>query len=410
MFQHLLTKKGIIMEWQFGPTSLSLHPLDELDYIPDWKPGQKTAIQILVDKEHVELLMSGRVQAILGQKWTKYAHSVFFRRLIGAVSYLTLFTATIIFTDCAETPTELMVFKGANCIVILVATWKLTVEMREMWGFGLRDYFGTKGSMFLENITSLIFCSCVCMVYILRLVEILGPEPPSAERPVAEPILLAMASVFGWCYILFFFLGFKLTGPFIVMIFRMLVGDVLRFVSIYSVFLMGFSTAFYVLWGQSGPMAYIHQLESNFLMMVGDFDTFYGHSSLSENRVVTVLFMIFYIVLVTILLVNLLIAMMGSTYATISDDADKQWLLEWARIIYSLEQEMSPEEKEKLKYWEEKEVDKVKARYIRVYDANSKHQERGWLDEANSDSLSFSRRISSPRITPLRGMSIADGE
>eukprot|EP00669_Euglena_mutabilis_P000762 TRINITY_DN10997_c0_g1_i2.p3 TRINITY_DN10997_c0_g1~~TRINITY_DN10997_c0_g1_i2.p3 ORF type:complete len:109 (+),score=51.11 TRINITY_DN10997_c0_g1_i2:555-881(+) len=61
MFQHLLTKKGIIMEWQVlehrlplhddpflgqqvlehhgvavRPTSLSLHPLDELDYIPDW--------------------------------------------------------------------------------------------------------------------------------------------------------------------------------------------------------------------------------------------------------------------------------------------------------------------------------------------------------------------------------------
>lgn len=59
-------------------------------------------------------------------------------------------------------------------------------------------------------------------------------------------------------------------------------------------------------------MAYVQQLESNFLMMVGDFDTFYGHSSLSQNRLVAILFMMFYIVLVTILLVNLLIAMMGA--------------------------------------------------------------------------------------------------
>lgn len=35
----------------------------------------ETPAPILVDKEHVELLMSGRVQAILGQKWTKYAHT-----------------------------------------------------------------------------------------------------------------------------------------------------------------------------------------------------------------------------------------------------------------------------------------------------------------------------------------------
>lgn len=42
-------------------------------------------------------------------------------------------------------------------------------------------------------------------------------------------------------YFLFFCRGFKTVGPFVVMIYRMITGDLLRFVSIYLVFVMGFS-------------------------------------------------------------------------------------------------------------------------------------------------------------------------
>ena len=42
-------------------------------------------------------------------------------------------------------------------------------------------------------------------------------------------------------YFLFFCRGFKTVGPFVVMIYRMIMGDLLRFVSIYLVFVMGFS-------------------------------------------------------------------------------------------------------------------------------------------------------------------------
>lgn len=42
-------------------------------------------------------------------------------------------------------------------------------------------------------------------------------------------------------YFLFFCRGFKTVGPFVVMIYRMIMGDLIRFVSIYLVFVMGFS-------------------------------------------------------------------------------------------------------------------------------------------------------------------------
>ena len=83
-----------------------------------------------------------------------------------------------------------------------------------------------------------------------------------------------------------------------------------------------------------------------------------------------VVLMITFIVVVSILLLNLLIAMMGDTYAryasffylgvwllnvarSISQEADKRWHLEWARIIFSVENEMGEYERlhPENKYW-----------------------------------------------------------
>jgi len=68
----------------------------------------------------------------------------------------------------------------------------------------------------------------------------------------AEIAALAIASILGWGYMLFFVMAFRLTGPFVVMIYEMLLNDVLRFCIIYVVFLAGFSQTFFVLFEQNG--------------------------------------------------------------------------------------------------------------------------------------------------------------
>ena len=68
----------------------------------------------------------------------------------------------------------------------------------------------------------------------------------------AEIAVLAIASILGWGYMLFFVMAFRLTGPFVVMIYQMLFNDVLRFFIIYAVFLSAFSQAFFVLFDYNG--------------------------------------------------------------------------------------------------------------------------------------------------------------
>jgi len=68
----------------------------------------------------------------------------------------------------------------------------------------------------------------------------------------AYTIVLAIVSIIGWGYMFFFVMAFQLTGPFVFMIYEMLVNDVLRFCVIYMVFLAGFSQAFFVLFNNNG--------------------------------------------------------------------------------------------------------------------------------------------------------------
>ncbi|PIO53471.1 hypothetical protein TELCIR_25193, partial [Teladorsagia circumcincta] len=41
--------------------------------------------------------------------------------------------------------------------------------------------------------------------------------------------------------------GMKFVGPFVLMVYKIIVGDMLRFLLIYSVFVLGFAEAFYVI-------------------------------------------------------------------------------------------------------------------------------------------------------------------
>jgi hypothetical protein len=72
----------------------------------------------------------------------------------------------------------------------------------------------------------------------------------------AQIAALAIASILGWGYVLFFVMAFRLTGPFVVMIYQMLFNDVLRFCIIYMVFLVGFSQTFYILFDYNGKQKY----------------------------------------------------------------------------------------------------------------------------------------------------------
>jgi len=150
-------------------------------------------------------------------------------------------------------------------------------------------------------------------------------------------------------------LGWKLTGPFVVMISRMLRHDIARFIIIYVNILIGMATAFYAFEEDDdveGPTVFGNRIEKLFLIMFGNIDIEDFTANLRTKWFGTVL-VIIYIILVTVLLLNLLIAMMANTYNQVEARSNLEWLLAYAQIITEIEREMGRSSLlgDKVKYW-----------------------------------------------------------
>jgi hypothetical protein len=98
--------------------------------------------------------------------------------------------------------------------------------------------------VFLENCLACSFCICILLARILRICAI-----------EMEATLLSIAALLGWGYMLFFTMPFRFTGPFVIMIYKMLFNDVLRFCIIYTVFLAGFSQSFFIIFNNDGKLS-----------------------------------------------------------------------------------------------------------------------------------------------------------
>jgi hypothetical protein len=141
--------------------------------------------------------------------------------------------------------------------VVISTLLKAFLEIREITTVGIRSYFTLSGSGFLENFLSFFFCLFMFLVFFLRSI--------ASEF---EDAALSIAVVIAWSYLGFFFLGFRKTGPFVVMIYKMLIADMFRFGIIWIAFLLGFSQAFYVIFEEKGIIAYLTRVKECFVAML----------------------------------------------------------------------------------------------------------------------------------------------
>ncbi|CAF0965109.1 unnamed protein product [Rotaria sordida] len=308
MFSFLLDERKIV-QWRYGPVWCVLYPLDELElgFQQEGRDTPPGALELIVQNAQAELIMHPRIIDLVDRKWECFARRLFFRRFLVTLIYLFIF---IITTILSQTRIETTKGKGKKMVVISVqhpdgihqivciigrlivlagAILKGKSEIREMTNVGIRKYFQATGAAFLENCLSCSFCCGIIIVNILHLLDI-----------QAQTIVLALVSIIGWGYMLFFVMAFQLTGPFVFMIYEMLFHDVLRFCIIYMVFLAGFSQAFFVLFNNNGFGGFLVSIKQCFFGMLGDFDL--DHYTGTSFQYISVSLLVIYVVVVSILL------------------------------------------------------------------------------------------------------------
>ncbi|VDN94168.1 unnamed protein product [Brugia pahangi] len=155
----------------------------------------------------------------------------------------------------------------------------------------------------------------------------------------------------------------KFIGPFVLMIYTILSRDLSRFFLIYAIFLIGFSQAFYIIFMSCNrqkaeyqnttlskdtdgimdhPMEAIMRI---FIMTIGEFMVFYRKMVTLCDRTMMIYIgkamFIIYELFVSVMQLNLLIAMMGRTYDLISG-TQTEWKRQWAQVILMLEFSLNP--------------------------------------------------------------------
>ena len=400
MFEALVELEAQV-QWSYGPVSCVILPLRELDFIVGEPRG---AIEWLVHNNHVEILQTTRVRELLDKKWAAFGQRLFMRKFRATCIYLAAFVATIVWgprgyatgPQCAAVeglartlcygvagvaPTLLpgawpstnataalldhdawqWAVVLAEFVVVAGAVTKFERKVAEMRQETLRGYLAVTGAERIENYASVAFCLLVFTVAGARAASL----PALASYIPALRVLQCAAGAF---YSLYFLLGFRLTGHFVVMLGRML-NDVYRFLAVSFVFVLFFSSAFAVSLDAGGG--------SFFEIMSACMGTTFGAVDVvdmqkgSPNPLLSGVLVVVTTVTMPVLLGNVLVAMMSDTYTAISEAAAGVWFQQRARISFSLEAEMRPEERSdpRNKYW----VDVGGQRFLQVMEVNRQH-------------------------------------
>lgn len=224
-------------------------------------------------------------------------------------------------------------------LVIVTTILYLIQAFKEAHFLGARVFIDSL-LMVPSRVLFLISCAVKLMMVVARF---------TCTQKVED--ILAVLSMLGTApYYLFFCRGYKTVGPFVTMIYNMIVGDLLRFVTIYLVFVMGFSQAYYCIYrsysnpdGSTNPMETpIQSILLMFVASLSNFSDLYSNLRFTKQRLVGQILFILYMVIAAILLINMLIAMMGNTYQRIAE-MKNEWMRQWARIVLVVEREVSPE-------------------------------------------------------------------
>lgn len=387
-----LVEEGKVDQWTYGAVTCSVYPLDNgLDNISSSTGA--SALELIILRGHLKFFENKRINDLFERKWVHFGERKVKHQLLLETFQLVCLAGFVFLRknfvegepgipsvgdkECASaesnatsnssqvaamtpSPWEFFLYYALLAIVVGGAALHFKTEVRKLFDSrGLASFIQQPTVSFLKSISFMLyFLGLSCFVYLHFFSQCIW----------CEQLVLGLTCPIAWSSIFFYLLAWKSTGTLVIMIGEMLVKDVLRFLSVYVVFLVGFSQAFFVLDNnQKGLLGLRFGLLTLFEATLGDFELGDAKKEgLTSSTFLSLALIVMFVVIVAVLMINLLIAMMGSTYELIEENALLRWRMERARIISRIEQEMSENERQDdpNKYY----VELQDKRFLQVYD------------------------------------------
>ncbi|CAO2603360.1 Transient receptor potential cation channel subfamily V member 5 [Lemmus lemmus] len=237
----------------------------------------------------------------------------------------TLQEAYVTYQDNIRLVGELVTVTGAVVILLL--------EIPDIVRVGASRYFGQTvlGGPF--HVIIITYASLVLVTMVMRLTSVTG-----------EAVPISMALVLGWCSVMYFARGFQMLGPFTIMIQKMIFGDLLRFCWLMAMVILGFASAFCIIFQTEDPDN-LGEFSDYPTALLSTFELFLTIIDGPANYRVDLPFMYSltysaFAIIATLLMLNLFIAMMGDTHWRVAQERDELWRAQVVATTVMLERKM----------------------------------------------------------------------
>ncbi|XP_059207223.1 transient receptor potential cation channel subfamily V member 1-like [Centropristis striata] len=341
-------------EWVYGPVHSSLYDLASVDSYEE-----NSVMEILVYGSDIpnrhEMLQTEPLSHLLEEKWKKFAGRMFFLNFLAYFLYLIIFTIVAYNRKLGEPPpsiqrtkTGFLYFSGqvvialANCYFFVIGILDMKRKRPKLEMLLIDGYYEIL--FFVQGLLFLVSAG----LYVIKRPEYLG--------------FLVLCLALSWVNMLYFSRGDKHMGIYSVMIQKMILSDILRFLFVYIVFLVGFAAAVVTLLNEptvpptpepgkgrffvpsDGCTSISLKSISHTIMQLFKFTIGMGDMEFTEDyeyKEVFYVLLIAYIILTYILLLNMLIALMNRTVERITEESTSIWKLQRATTILEMEKRLS---------------------------------------------------------------------
>ncbi|XP_066568498.1 transient receptor potential cation channel subfamily V member 6-like [Amia ocellicauda] len=356
MFQHMVGRRRRV-QWSLGPVTSTLYDLTEIDSWSD----RRSVLELIVSSSNREarrVLEVTPVRQLASLKWQLYGQLYFRCLLLLYLLYLGCFTLCCFYRPLQPVPSNYTLeYPGSSTIYIqkplqesyishedhlrligeifsvVGALVILLLEIPNILHVGAKRYFG---QTVLGGPFHVILIGYACLVLVILVLRLTSSD--------GEMVVMAIALVLGWCNVMYFARGFEMLGPYMIMIQKIIFGDLTKFIWLSILVLMGFSTALWMVYMTQDPSAmppyssFPVSLFSQFELSVGLVDLPVDHT-LRTPAVVHVLHVCFSVVSY-LLLLNLLIAMMSDTHWRVAQERDEVWRAQVVATTIMLERRL----------------------------------------------------------------------
>jgi Ion transport protein len=297
-----------------------------------------TAIEIAEKQQNTLLFKSEVIAAVTDLHWNLHGRADHVFSLVLYVLLLALFTLLIVMFDTWASSTQQWqvvvgwLLQAIKCVII---TWYFNKivwqELRELRYSGFTVWTWDAWNTMAVTAFSLVYAGVIVQACS-------NPEQPANSK--AANVINAIAAVLLWFKLLHYMTPYRATGILVSMIFRILI-ELKSFMLVLAIVVVGFATAFYTILDTDETSSSIDSalkyntvdaaLRTSFAYMLGDYELAVLDAGPSDVML-SILWVVF-TVIVTILLLNILIAIISYNFEKLYETGEHSYMLERTKAV-----------------------------------------------------------------------------